>query len=77
MMFKYIWPELTKAIKELVCLEMSVVWNPQYLHAEKANKPGVDKFPDDCERLAPPLRTAEKESWLLILPKRRAGFIHL
>ena len=33
MMFKYIWPELTKAIKKLVCLEMSAVWTPHHLHA--------------------------------------------
>ena len=41
------------------------------------NIPGIAKFPDDSERLAPPLRTAEKGPWLLMLPKRREGFIHL
>lgn len=44
---------------------------------KKANIPGIAKFPDDSERLAPPLRTAEKGPWLLMLPKRREGFIHL
>ena len=67
----------TKAIKKLVCLEMNVVWTPQHLMQKKANIPGIAKFPDNSERLAPPLRTAEKGPWLLMLPKRREGFIHL
>ena len=44
---------------------------------KKANIPGVAKFPDDSERLVPSLRTVEKGPWLLVLPKRREGFVCL